>query len=181
MWYNDAGVRAPHKKKGSQPLRKIAFMSIYLLTFCGCAKLAHLQELLTLQDLSNNQARQEEYVKKHDEKFKDLLEAVETGSLSQYTHQKSFLRTFGEPILSKEIVKDGQVVERWLYRYSTKPFDSDKVYIYFDQGGRLVTWEVIQAVKERKAHEPNQPFDKLRVDTERPAKGGLSKYQDPKT
>lgn len=112
---------------------------LFLLT--GCAKLAHLQELLTLQDLSLDRDQQDAYVKNHDESFERLLTAVKNNSLNQFPDQKSFLKTIGKPVLIKKIVLSGESMERWLYRRTKQSFDSPKVYLYFDQFQKLRQWE----------------------------------------
>ena len=113
--------------------------SLFLLT--GCAKLAHLQELLTLKDYSDDHDQQEVYIKNHDASFERLLVAVKNNSFNQFPDQKSFLKTIGKPILIKKVVLNGESMERWLYRYTRKSFDSPKVYLYFDQFQKLRQWE----------------------------------------
>ena len=130
-------------------MRKIGMVVVMLFFLSGCAKLAHLQELLTMKSLSDNQDAQERYVKQQKAKFEKLLEVVRSNRLKEYPTTKSFLRNFGEPILIKEIEKDGQKQRRWLYRYSTKAFDSEKVYLYFDGQGRLLDFEYLKAPKPK--------------------------------
>ncbi len=60
--------------------------------------------------------------------------------LKQGIAKGKFIRTYGEPVLSKKTVEPlGE--ERLLYRHPTEYFQSDKVYVYFDEGGRLTRWE----------------------------------------
>ena len=109
----------------------------------GCAKMAHMQELLTLKALSDNQAQQAKYVEREDKKFTELLEAVKNNQLHQYPNQKSVLKAFGEPILRR---KKADNTEQWLYRYSARLSNSEKVYIYFDREGMLTRFEHILLV-----------------------------------
>ena len=120
------------------------FLILILLTFQGCATVSHLQELLTMQSLSDNQTHQEKFVQKENERFEKLLDAVKSNRLSEYPDQESFLQAFGEPIFSKERKREGKKVEEWLYRYAARLFDSDKVYLYFDESERLIDFEYVQ-------------------------------------
>ena len=129
---------------------RILILIVGLIFLNGCAKIAHLQELLTMKALSDNQDAQSKDVKKQDEKFKKLLEVVNNNQMSQYPNKKSFLKAFGEPIFFKEIEKDGQKLEQWLYRYSTKLFDSERMYIYFDREGKLVSWRHVKPEETKK-------------------------------
>ena len=106
----------------------------------GCAKVAHMQELLTLKALSDNQTQQAKYIEGQDKKFEKLLETLKTGQLQKYPNQKAILKTFGEPIFKKTMTDSSQ---EWLYRYAAKLFDSEKVYLYFDADGHLKHWKHI--------------------------------------
>ncbi len=114
------------------------------LFLTGCAKLNHLEELLTLQELSIEQDRQIKFVEGQNGNFDRLLKAMEDGSFSQYTEQRDFLNKFGPPVYSREVSKDSQVLVKWVYRYSNQSFDSEKVYLYFDREGKLVDWKHVK-------------------------------------
>ena len=122
-------------------MKKILPVFFVLFFFTGCAKLEHLQELLTLKDLSDDRDQQDIYVRNHDESFERLLKAVNNNSLDQFPDKKSFLKTFGKPLLTEQAVLNGQSLEKWLYRYATRSFGSPKVYLYFDQSGKLKHWQ----------------------------------------
>lgn len=126
--------------------RKSYFVTILLLFLAfsfltGCAKLEHLPELLTLQDLSDDRGQQDLYVRNHDESFERLLQAVQDNSINQFPDKKSFLKAFGKPLLTRQVAWKGETLERWLYRYATKPFGSPRVYLYFDPSGKLKDWQ----------------------------------------
>ena len=123
---------------------RVAVFILALIFLCGCAKLAHLEELLTLKSLSDNQVEQAKYIEAQDKKFKALLEAVENNRLDQYPNQRSFLKAFGQPIFTKKVKKENQQLEQWLYRYGAKFEGSEKVYLYFDDSGNLVSWKHIK-------------------------------------
>lgn len=107
----------------------------------GCAKVAHINELMTLKAYSDNQDAQHRYVEKQAGQFEKLLAAVEDGSISQYKNQRSFLTHFGEPVLSRDVERNGQSCVLWLYRYAVRAATSPKVYLYFDQKKDLIGWE----------------------------------------
>ncbi len=127
-------VKKVHMKK-FYPL----FFILFFLT--GCAKVEHLQELLTLKALSDDRDRQDIYIRNHDESFERLLTAVKNNSLDQFPDKKSFLKAFGKPLLSEQTVWKGEPREKWLYRYPTRAFGSPKVYLYFDKSGKLKSWQ----------------------------------------
>lgn len=126
-------------------LKSIGPIVLLVATLSGCAKLAHMQELLTLKAYSKEKDQQVELVRGQDEKFQKLLQLAESKGLGPYTTQESFLKEFGAPVFKKNVVKEGQPLEEWLYRYSTEYFDSPKVYLYFDQKGTLQSLDYICA------------------------------------
>ena len=129
-------------------LKSISSLFLLAAVVSGCAKLAHLQELLTMKAYSDEKDAQVNFVRQQDEKFKTLLDLAEGQGLGAYTTRERFLTEFGEPILRKDIIKDGRPREEWLYRYSTQYFDSPKVYLYFDEQGVLQSWDYVPGKKK---------------------------------
>lgn len=124
-------------------LKSIGPIVLLVAPLSGCAKLAHMQELLTLKAYSEEKDQQVELVRGQDERFQKLIQLAESKGLGPYTTQESFLKEFGAPVLKKSVVKEEQPLEEWLYRYSTEYFDSPKVYLYFDETGALQRWDYL--------------------------------------
>ena len=112
-----------------------------IIIFSGCAKLAHLQELLTLKAMSDEADKTDKYVKEQDRKFGLLLEAKKDGTIESYKDKKTIVKKFGDPVFCRNETKLNREVEECLYRYAKKFFDSEKIYFYFDSSGQVVTWE----------------------------------------
>ena len=119
-------------------IKFLSFLGILFLFPMGCAKLQHMDELLTLKGIADEQKRQARYVQEQDQRFEKLRAVVQSGQIKKFSNQKQIASKFGQPIYTKTIEKDSQTLELWIYRYSVKYFDSDKVYLYFDQEGKLV-------------------------------------------
>ena len=134
-------------------MKKIILLFIlFFLTGCTQAKqLAHLDQLMTLQDMSNGQDEQAKFVEEQNKKFAQLLEIVKADRLKEYPDKKTILKSFGEPVIVRPVVENGQPTEEWLYRYATKYFNSDKVYLYFDEKGNLSRWTHVPAPAEKVA------------------------------
>ena len=125
----------------------------------GCSTVAHLDQLLTLQEISKNSDMQQKYVGEQDQKFAQLRDAVKNNAMSSYPDKASILASFGNPIFTKS-TRDN--LEKWLYRYSAKLSGSEKVYLYFDSAGVLVKWEYLEASmvnisKDEKTPEERKP------------------------
>ena len=138
----------------------VLFCLIFSLIFCsGCAKLENLEELLTLKGLSKERDAQDGYMQKQDENFEKLLAAAQNNSVGKFSSRRRFQNAFGEPIVSSRVVGgDGKTLEKWLYRYAARPLGSPKVYVYFDQRGKLVEWQYLP----RDADETKERLEKTK-------------------
>ncbi len=134
--------------------RTILLVVPMILFLSGCAVLSHLQELLRLQAFSKNQDEQTAYIKEVDRKFNELLQVIKEGRIQEFPDKESFRKEFGDPIYIKVIQKGNQKQERWLYRYAVI-YNKEKVYVYFNEAGRLVDWDLVVPAtkKEEKSHE----------------------------
>lgn len=133
-----------------------AFLLLFVVVLLtGCAKLQHLDQLLTLKAVSDEQAQMGKEIERQDARFERLVAAVAEGSIAKYKSQKSVTGQFGSPIFTEKVEEDSQPLEVWVYRYAAKFFDSPKVYLYWNQSGELVRWEY-QGGKDGKI-EPETP------------------------
>lgn len=134
------------------------FGSIFLLVVCltqiGCAKLKHLEQLLTLKHLSEEKDQMAQLVHQRDVQFEQIRSAVQNNQIADYSTKAEILAAFGEPIFSKEVWENDVFVEKWLYRYQLKYFDSDKVYLYFS-GDQLTRWEYREVPKSSSQESPS--------------------------
>ena len=115
------------------------FAGAFILS--GCAKIAHIDELLRLQGYSKEKDRQRDLVSQQNKNFERLLKAAKTRALNQYPDAKSICAAFGPPIFEKKVALDKKIYSVWMYRYATKFFGSDKVYLYFDTQGTLKIYD----------------------------------------
>ena len=119
-------------------MNRLCIILLSAMVFSGCAKVQHLDQLLTLKGLADEQAKLGRYVEAQDQKFELMIEEVKAGTLDQYLNKRKILKVFGDPIYIKHVSKNDQELESWLYRYSTEFFDSEKIYLYFDSDDNLV-------------------------------------------
>jgi len=122
------------------------FVLIFSCFFAaGCAKLAHLDQLLTLKAYSEEQEALAQQVAEQDARFATLLVAAHEGRLKDYSTDRAVREAFGPPILEKQKDCGAQECRIWLYRYATDMIGSPKVYIYFDKTGRLMDYQLTEA------------------------------------
>ena len=124
-------------------LKNTIFLILGLFVMGGCAKVSHLDQLLTLKGLADEQAQMSLDAQEQDKKFDLMLAEKKAGTLDQYLTKGKILRTFGEPIYVTRADRDNQEVEKWLYRYTAEFFGSEKIYLYFDSEENLIESEYI--------------------------------------
>lgn len=108
----------------------------------GCAKLAHINELLTLKAMADEQARNDKIVKAYDAKFSALVEAQKNNQLAGET-KKNILNKFTKPIYTETVTLEGREIDRWIYRPYVKYFNFEQVHLYFDADGKLIKSEYL--------------------------------------
>jgi len=124
-------------------MKILSLLIIIIFMFTGCAKLKHLPQLLTLKSLGEGQADMDDYVKEQDAKFALMLEDIKKNEIKEHSHQNAIVRHYGEPVFKREITDQDDIKEEWLYRRAVEYFKTDKVYMYFDDKGRLIKWDYI--------------------------------------
>ncbi|MCF7917051.1 MAG: hypothetical protein K9L61_04665 [Candidatus Omnitrophica bacterium] len=115
----------------------------------GCALFTKAPQLLTLKRLGDNQKQMQRYVDKKKKYLAKLINDIEAHKLKKGTSYKRFLRSYGEPVLEKEIQKEGSQ-KRLLYRNPVQYFNTDKVYVYFNPQLELIAWKYIAKEEEEK-------------------------------
>ncbi|MDP2652990.1 MAG: lipoprotein [Candidatus Omnitrophota bacterium] len=129
-------------------MKKILPLLTTVFVLSGCAKLAHLQELLTLKSYSEEKDAQTKFIESQDKKFEQLLAVVKSGRMGDYPDRKTAVKAFGVPVLARSVERAGQQQDECLYRYARGYLNSDKVYLYFDSSDRLTEWEFVPAPAE---------------------------------
>ena len=109
-----------------------------VINLSGCLFKENIQGLKTLKALGHNQKYIARSLKTQERLFRKLTADIKKDKLKPGIPAEVFLSSYGEPVVSKNIPSLGK---RFLYRHPTKYFNSDKIYIYFNQEGRLVNWE----------------------------------------
>jgi hypothetical protein len=145
-------------KSGERFLRKIIAIVLGCFVISGCAKVSHMDQLLTLKGLADEQTKLNQYVEEQDQNFERMLAEAKAGTLEEYGNKKKIRRAFGEPVFARSVTGGDQELETWLYRYATRYFGADKVYLYFDPDGNLVRTEYIEG-KDGKSGEETAPED----------------------
>ena len=123
----------------------IVWAMLPLVFLVGCGK--RVEGLLALKKVSDAQAQMAKEVSEVNQRFDKLLSDIQKGRLSTEYSRQAIARRYGPPILSERYTLDHQDAERWLYRYGTEFFASERFYFYFDVSGRLKYWEHVP-VKE---------------------------------
>ena len=134
-------------------MKRLSIIFAGCLLLCGCSKVRHLDQLLTLKDLANEQTQLGQYVEGQDRNFELMLEEIKAGTLELYSNKRKIQRAFGDPVYARNVVEDDQELESWLYRYATQYFGAEKVYLYFDLDGNLVKSEYIEGTNGESGQE----------------------------
>lgn len=114
---------------------KIIAVFLILVFTCGCSTVSGLKRL---QALSISRDEQEAQLKEEEQKFKQLLEDFSSGKIERGISKDKIIETYGEPISASKINKDSSFLDELMYRLPTQFFGSEKVFLYFNNGDKLV-------------------------------------------
>ena len=126
-------------------MRRIMILFIFTCALGGCAKISHMDQLLTLKGVADEQTRIGKFVEAQDRKFDKMVKEAKDGTLDQYINKRKFVRAFGEPVVVTMVQEDDRELESWLYRHAMAYFHAEKIYLYFDADGNLVRSEYQEA------------------------------------
>ena len=123
-----------HKKSN----KILVFTLLALLGIQGCVLLS--EEVATLKEVGKSQDQIARYLDRQEKLFAKLLDDLKNERLVVGTSKSTITSLYGESILSKEAKKPppGKIL---LFRHPTKYFDSDKVYLRFDEADELIGWK----------------------------------------
>jgi len=113
---------------------------LMLLCLSGCAPLEHLDQLAVMGEYSREKDNQCRLVASINDHYDALTRVIAQGHIGDYKDKASWLHSFGDPILKRDL---GRGTEQWLYRYAILSTAHDKVYVYFDNHNHLVKWEKV--------------------------------------
>ncbi|MFO8053499.1 MAG: hypothetical protein R6U54_06045 [Candidatus Omnitrophota bacterium] len=132
--------------------RGLLIIAISLTTiFGGCALFTKAPQLLTLKRLSTSQKMMEKDIAKKKKNLEKLINDIEADKIKKGTSYKRFIRLYGKPVLEKVVNKENKEnkEKRLLYRHPTEYFNTDKVYVYFDQKSKLIAWKYLPAKQKK--------------------------------
>jgi len=109
-------------------LNKI-ILGVLFLSLAGCSP-----QVNNLISLSESRSQMEAEVKRQEALYLKLKEDIKDNRIKKGFTQKQIFSRYGKPVL----IKPGFL----LYRHPTQAFSSDLVYLYIDQKGVLVSWEI---------------------------------------
>ena len=95
---------------------------------------------MMLGELAQNQREAERYVDESADNFSRMQRDIEQAGLQKGISEKEITSKYGEPIFCRTTLeKEGEV--RCLYRHPIRFFNTDEVYLYFDNSKMLDCWE----------------------------------------
>ncbi|MBF0570438.1 MAG: hypothetical protein HQL12_01070 [Candidatus Omnitrophica bacterium] len=116
----------------------IPYFLLILLCLSGCSAFENIDQISLLGQFSREQDNQHRLVKSINDHYDALTKIIAEGRISEYKNEASFVHSFGDPIIKKDL-RDG--TQQWLYRYAIYRTAKDEVNIYFDHDGKQVKWE----------------------------------------
>ena len=107
----------------------------------GCAKIVHLDQLLTIKAYSDNEDEKKQFIQASDKRFETLFHDLTAGRLAPATPREDVRKAYGRPVYERELGDGAEAGTLWMYRRQTDYSGGEKLYLYFDAQGGLLRWE----------------------------------------
>lgn len=116
--------------------RALVLSGLLLFLLAGCAR------AIDLKGLSANRFATAEYIKAQEEGFVKLKDDILKGRLQKGMAKEEVIAEYAPPIFCESGPGEGGVKESCLYRLPLQYFNTDLIYLFFDQGSRLLYWQL---------------------------------------
>ncbi len=117
------------------------FLFLMLLVCSGCSIIGHLDQLSTMGEFAREKSDEKKIIDQAKSNYDALVVAINTNQMNSYANQVDIRNKFGDPITIKDIEVNGKKQQQWMYRYALIREAKDKVYLYFDDQGKLIKHE----------------------------------------
>ena len=122
-------------------MRRVVFVFLIAFSLSGCFRKDRAQAIATLEALAEERAAQEEIIESERARFSLLIKAVEDGTIKKGLSEEEIHRLYGKPQIIKH--PDAADIDKILvFAEPLNYFGTEKVYLYFDQDEKLVSWEM---------------------------------------
>ena len=132
-----------------------AAISIYSLIFIlqGCCLMPEYAPLMNLKNLEDNRAQMNKDIKEKESLYKKLELDLKDNRLKRGISRQKIILRYSEPVFSRPVESSLGAGEALIYCHPTAYFSSDMIYLYLDDKGNLVSWEIKPAplAEEEKA------------------------------
>lgn len=108
-----------------------------LVFLSGCA---HLDDINKMMALKRSDDMKQYVLNQETASFEKVKKYMDSGKMEKGMGMQSVLKEFGEPLL----IYYESPGAKWVYKpASASWFEGEKIYLFFDEEGKLVKWECI--------------------------------------
>jgi hypothetical protein len=113
---------------------------IFIFVSGGCAILEHKEQISVLQGIEKSQKDIDDYMSKQTRGFNMLRYDIDNNRLTAGVSEGYVTAKYGDPVFDKAAEKNTAETRRLFYRDPLDYFSRDRMYLYFDEDGKLTGW-----------------------------------------
>jgi len=98
---------------------------------------------MVLKDFSSSQSEIREDIDNQKKNFLQLKSDMQSGSLKKNSSKKHVLVKYGDPVYCKDGNFKAGAKQYCVYRLPAPELDTELIYLYFGDRGKLVYWEIV--------------------------------------
>jgi len=117
-------------------------LSLAVIFISGCAYLTHLDEVIFLKGLENNQKQMQAELAKEEKLYNKLKADIDNRRLKKLTQKRTIIHLYGEAVLCKPAEGANSFKESCIYRKPTGGMFGEIILLNLDAQDRLYSWEI---------------------------------------
>ena len=118
------------------------YLSLVVIFISGCVYLTHLDQVMFLKGLDNNQKEMQAELNQQEELYNKLKADIDNGRLKKLTQKRKLFKLYGKPVLCKPVEGQGGIKGTCVYRNPAGGFLAQIILLNLDAQGRLSSWEI---------------------------------------
>ena len=121
---------------------KILCLCLAVIFLPGCVYMSHLDQVMFLKGLDNNQKEMQAELNKEEELYNNLKADIDNGRLKKSTQKRKIFKLYGKPSLCKPAEGQSGIKETCVYRNPAGGLLAQIILLNFDAQDRLSSWEM---------------------------------------
>jgi hypothetical protein len=113
---------------------------VFIFVSGGCTVLEHKEQISVLQGIEKSRKDIDDYMSEQARGFSMLKHDIDNNRLEAGISERYAIAKYGDPVFKENSEKNTTKTRRLFYRDPLDYFSEDRIYLDFDENGKLTDW-----------------------------------------